>query len=114
MSLVISAGNLGTLALRRFCPRCFWLELKLTDVPFRQPLPGIFSSIDSYVKNVVRIHFDDTGSLPSWYPEVGRVKGYEASMHWSKFQVTHEQTGVTHGFQANNVSLELVLDCQLT
>jgi hypothetical protein len=95
MSLTISAGTLGTLALRRFCPRCFWLELKMKEVPFRQPLPGIFSSIDSYVKNVVRKHYDETGNLPSWYPDVGKVVGYEARMHWRRFQVIHEETGAT-------------------
>ena len=95
MALIISAGTLGSLAAPNFCPRCFWIELRMKKVPFRTPVPGIFSSIDSYVKNVVHGYFDANQQLPPWFPDVGRVIGYEAKMHWSKFSVTDEETGVT-------------------
>jgi hypothetical protein len=49
----ISAKNLGELALHNYCPRCFWLKLKLNNrLPF-QIFPGIFSAIDSYTKDVI-------------------------------------------------------------
>ena len=37
-----------------FCERCFWIHRRLKNIPFQIPMPGIFSSIDSYVKNVMR------------------------------------------------------------
>ena len=95
MALTISAGTLGSLAAPNFCPRCFWIELRMKKVPFRMPMPGIFGSIDSYVKNVVHGYFDANQQLPPWSPQVGRVIGYEAKMHWTNFSVTDSQTGVT-------------------
>ena len=51
--LRISAKNLGAFALPGFCPRCFWLQLRVENrLPF-QIFPGIFSSIDAYTKRVV-------------------------------------------------------------
>jgi len=49
-NLKISAKNLGATALEDFCPRCYWIKLKMGNrLPF-QSFPGIFSSIDSYTK----------------------------------------------------------------
>ena len=93
--LTISAGTLGTLVRRDFCSRCFWTELRSKELPFRMPLPGVFSSIDSYVKNVVRSYFDANGRLPTWFPDVGAVAGYQERMHWSSFQATSERSGAT-------------------
>ncbi|MCL4452413.1 MAG: PD-(D/E)XK nuclease family protein [Candidatus Thermoplasmatota archaeon] len=46
---VISSSNLAA-----FCPRCFWIRMKLGNkVPFRTPPPGIFSSIDAYTKRYI-------------------------------------------------------------
>ena len=54
----ISAKNLGQLVLDDFCPRCFWLKLKLGfKLPF-QIFPGIFSTIDSYSKKITWQYFD--------------------------------------------------------
>jgi hypothetical protein len=53
----ISAKNLGSLALQDFCPRCFYLKLKLRfKLPF-QIFPGIFSSIDSYSKKITWTYY---------------------------------------------------------
>ena len=95
MALTISAVALGALARPSFCPRCFWVQLKLDAVPFQMPMPGIFSSIDSYVKNVVRAYFDFNRRLPTWFPDVGRVVGYEARLHWRRFQARDPHSGVT-------------------
>ncbi|MBI2164892.1 MAG: PD-(D/E)XK nuclease family protein [Chloroflexi bacterium] len=93
--MIISAGTLGSLAQRGFCQRCFWLQLKLESLPFKMPLPGVFSSIDSYVKNVVRTWFDTNGVLPPWFPDIGRVVKYEARMHYTRFSVVDPESEVT-------------------
>lgn len=65
----ISAKNLGAIALPDYCPRCFWIQMKMgfnTDkIPFAK-WPGVFNSIDKYTKMVVHEHFDSTESAPSW------------------------------------------------
>ena len=63
----ISAKALGELALPTFCARCFWLKRKMRNrLPFRQPLPGVFSAIDSITKEVVHGIFDAHDHLPPW------------------------------------------------
>ena len=63
MPLQISGKDLGALAMRDFCPRCFWIQRR-TKLPW-QIFPGIFSSIDSYSKKVVHGQFDKSG-MPGW------------------------------------------------
>lgn len=85
--LTISAKNLGELALPTCCPRCFWLKLKLAHrLPFSF-FPGIFSSIDSYSKNVVHDYFDRHGKAPDWLDGLGELTGYVNPPHWSKFSM---------------------------
>ena len=95
MALTISVGDLGELVKRDFCARCFWIQRKIKRLPFETHLPGIFSSIDGYVKNVVRGHFDANRRLPAWFPDVGDVATYESGLHWSRFQVTDGRSGAT-------------------
>ena len=71
----ISAKDLGWLATVDFCPRCFWIERHAKGLPYQMGFPGIFSSIDSYTKNIVERHFQRSGKLPSWLGEIGEVKG---------------------------------------
>lgn len=67
----ISAKNLGAVALPDFCPRCFWIKLKLHNrLPF-QIFPGIFSSIDSYNKRIVHSWFDKHNAPPAWMRALG-------------------------------------------
>ena len=81
----ISAKNLGSIALKDFCPRCFWIKLKLENkLPF-QIFPGIFSSIDSYTKTIVHSWFDIKGKQPDWLNSLGKFKGYMNPPHHSKF-----------------------------
>lgn len=98
----ISAKNLGEIALPDFCPRCFWLKLRLKNkLPF-QIFPGIFSSIDSYTKRVVYNIFDKFGESPSWLKDLGDVRGYIQSPHYSKFNILDRE---------NNILLTGVPDC---
>jgi len=90
----ISAKNLGALAMPNFCPRCFWLKLRMENkLPF-QTFPGIFSSIDSYTKNIVHGWFDTHGCCPSWLSELGDIKGYINPPHFSKFQIVDKENNV--------------------
>lgn len=94
MSLTISATVLGELAQKGCCPRCFWVKLKSKRLPY-QAFPGIFSSIDRYVKNAAALHFQQDGRLPDWYPSVGNVVALERVPHYTKFTTTDPKTGVT-------------------
>jgi hypothetical protein len=80
----ISAKQLGEIALHNFCPRCFWIKMKMGfKLPF-QIFPGIFNSIDSYTKKISHSFFDKYGRLPKWLEIEGvpiRVPSY------SKYQV---------------------------
>lgn len=90
----ISAKNLGALALPDFCPRCFWLKLRLNNkVPF-QIFPGIFSSIDAYTKNIVQSFFDTNGKFPDWLGSLGDLTGYREPPHYSKFYIVDNESNV--------------------
>ena len=81
----ISAKNLGELALPSFCPRCFWLKLRLNNkLPF-QIFPGIFSSIDAYTKNIIHAWFDRHQCSPPWLAELGELTGYVNPPSSSRF-----------------------------
>ncbi len=98
----ISAKNLGELALPNFCPRCFWLKLKLNNkLPF-QIFPGIFSSIDAYTKNIIHSWFDRNHMAPPWLSGLGELVGYINPPHYSKFYIVNDEndilfTGVPDG-----------------
>jgi len=89
--LQISGKDLGALALKGFCPRCFWIGRR-ADLPW-QIFPGIFSSIDSYSKKVVHGHFDARGA-PGWLAPLGELKGYLEPPSWRAFQVPVEAHGL--------------------
>ena len=90
----ISAKNLGGLALPNFCPRCFWLKLRLNNkLPF-QIFPGIFSSIDSYTKNIIHTYYDLKGKFPSWLVGLGEITGYQKPPHYSKFNIVDHESNV--------------------
>jgi len=61
---VISAKDLGKLAMPDFCPRCFWLERHLGNPP--SIFPGIFSTLDAVTKRNVHWCFSKNRTLPSW------------------------------------------------
>jgi hypothetical protein len=83
----ISAKDLGAVALPDFCPRCFWVKLRLRNrLPF-QIFPGIFSSIDAYTKRVVHAWFDTHQCCPCWLQNLGVLCGYREPPHYSKFML---------------------------
>lgn len=90
----ISAKNLGELAMPNFCPRCFWLKRRLSNkLPF-QIFPGIFSSIDSYTKNIINGYFDNHNRFPSWLGVLGNLTGYKKPPHFSKFNVIDDENNI--------------------
>ncbi|MHA1973162.1 MAG: hypothetical protein ACTSW1_09225, partial [Candidatus Hodarchaeales archaeon] len=79
----ISAKNLGQLALPNYCPRCFYIKLKLNNKLPWQIFPGIFSSIDSYSKKITWTYFEKYKKLPPWFS--GEFVKPIPVPHWSKF-----------------------------
>jgi hypothetical protein len=61
--------------------------------PF-QIFPGIFSSIDSYTKNIVDGWFDTHGWCPSWLSKLGDIKGYVNPPHDSKFRIVDPESDI--------------------
>ena len=91
MPLQISGKDLGALAMKGFCPRCFWISRR-AKLPW-QIFPGIFSSIDSYSKKVVHGQFDKSG-MPGWLSPLGELKGYKDPPSAQKFRVPVEEHGL--------------------
>ena len=67
----ISAKNLGYLQMPGCCKRCFYIKLKLNQKLPWQIFPGIFSSIDSYSKNITWSYFEKYGQVPKWFSPYG-------------------------------------------
>ena len=81
--------------LPTFCPRCFWLRLRLGNrLPF-QIFPGIFSSIDAYTKQITDEWFQKTHHAPPWLSCFGELIESISPPHWSRFTVTDAESGVT-------------------
>ncbi|MBN1618759.1 PD-(D/E)XK nuclease family protein [Candidatus Dojkabacteria bacterium] len=91
--LKISAKNLGILALKDHCPRCFYLKLKMGfRIPY-QIFPGIFSTIDSYSKKITWSHFAKHDKAPAWFGKIGKCRRVIPVPHHSKFYYIDEQLG---------------------
>lgn len=90
----ISGKNLGQLALRDFCPRCFWVRLKCGEkLPF-QIFPGVFASIDSFSKKITNSHFRMHGRIPSWFAGFEDLGQPIKALHHSTFNTLDEDTGI--------------------
>jgi len=92
-SIQISGKNLAALNMADACPRCFWIKNTVKNLPF-QIFPGIFSSIDSHVKNVIHSVFDQTGTAPIWLPELADAVAYQKVPHWQKSKRVDAETGI--------------------
>lgn len=102
----VSAKNIGGLAMPEACPRCFKRDV-LHKIPMA--FPGIFSTIDSHVKEVVHAVFNQTGSLPTWLSNrIGNVTGLIPAPHWTKFNYTDEDLGITVTGVADDIYLSKV------
>ena len=91
----ISVKQLGELALPFNCRRCFWTKSKLKgELPF-QSFPGIFSSIDSYTKKMVKSWFDRHGKAPDWISDMGELMTWIDPPGSKRFFIDHEESGLT-------------------
>lgn len=96
-SLRISGKNLGSIAMPKFCPRCFWYKIHCHfNLPF-QIFPGIFSTIDSYSKEVIHSYFDDHKKLPDWLSGLGEIENYvnPSDLHYSRFNIVYPEASIT-------------------
>ncbi len=92
----ISATMLGRLALTDTCERCFWLSYQTGDkLPFQRPMPGIFSSIDSYTKRAIDAQFQPPNALPNYLKSLGNLIRSIPPPHFTKFTYPDPQMGVT-------------------
>jgi len=91
----ISAKNLGQIALDDFCPRCFWIKLKVNNKLPWQIFPGIFSSIDSYTKKCTHILIDKGLQDLPWLSTLGEITKYHKTPHWSKFTTDFPELAIT-------------------
>ena len=90
----ISAKNLGYLALPDFCPRCFYIKLKLKFILPYQIFPGIFSSIDSYSKKITWAYFQKYKRIPPWLTPFGELVEPVKFPHFSKYFIIDENTNI--------------------
>ena len=93
-NIQVSAKQLSELALPYNCRRCFWIKAKLKGKLPYQSFPGIFSSIDSYTKKMVKGWFDRHGKAPEWMSDLGTLKEYINPPGSRKFFIDHEETGL--------------------
>lgn len=104
--LKISAKNLGYTALESFCPRCYWIKLRMSHSLPWQSFPGIFSSIDAFTKHCVHQMIDTglaTGNWPYWMEPFGKISKYEKVPHWSKSLFNDEKSGITISGMADDI-----------
>ena len=52
--------------------KVYQVKILYRFVPYR--FPGIFSSIDSYTKNIVERYVEKNGELPEWMDSIGDIK----------------------------------------
>ena len=90
----VSAKQLGELALRYHCRRCFWVKAKMKGKLPYQSFPGIFSSIDSYTKKAVLGWFKRHKEAPPWLKELGELKECIDPPGFRKFFVDDEKIGI--------------------
>ena len=90
----IAARLLAELVSQRYCPRCFWLKMKMEGkLPF-QAFPGIFSSFDAFQKKLTAEHWHKQQSMPSWLKCFGQISELVPVAHWSQFRATDEISGL--------------------
>ncbi len=90
----ISCKDLGALALKNFCPRCFWIKRRCENkLPF-QIFPGIFSSIDGYTKKITNVHYEKSSLVPKWLLPFGDFVKPMKVPHFSKFFAMDLETNI--------------------
>ena len=76
------------------CKRCFYIKLKLNQKLPWQIFPGIFSSIDSYSKNITWTYFEKYKKLPPWFSPFGDFIEPISVPHHNRFYIIDEKTNI--------------------
>lgn len=77
----IGAKDLGSTALKEFCPRCFWIKRNLRKPP--GVFPGIFSTLDKASKDATHLAYEKEGRVPDWMPFENVQKVEKGSLHFN-------------------------------
>jgi hypothetical protein len=106
--LEITARNLGSLTLAKYCPRCLWYLLRLRfHAPFNSFGAGIFNAMERAERAVVTYYLDDRGCLPKEFsPFCDCTARIEYPNHWSKFRYQHESGVILYGVPDDIFKLE--------
>lgn len=92
--LKISGKNLAELAMPYICSACFRIKANLEmqtsiqnkRIPYQMPMPGVFSNLDSHIKEVVKHYFETYKKVPPWFPSIGEeIIGIEKAPGWQGF-----------------------------
>jgi hypothetical protein len=88
----ISAKNLAQLNNENTCLRCFWNLLQLRHrTPFNI-FPSIFSTFDSFQKQLVENAFEKTGKFPKWLGDMADAVGLADSP--PRMEHIHQRTNI--------------------
>lgn len=90
---VISAKNLGFLALPDYCIRCFWIKCRMEFKFPYQIFPSIFIHLDLYQKKITNSYYDKNRCVPKWLQLLGSGAPMDCP-HWSKFYYTDPETNI--------------------
>lgn len=78
---IISAKDLGQLAMPNFCPQCFWLQRHFGKPP--SIFPGIFSTLDAITKRSTHASFSQTNLPPDWLKAPEAVDVVEGNTYFN-------------------------------
>lgn len=99
----ISGKNIAKLNLETTCPVCFKIETYLESqspiqkkkIPFSMGFPGVFSEFDSHIKTSVKNHFVKNGSMPAWFPDLGKkIVDIIPPPGWQNFNAINKEHGL--------------------
>ncbi len=97
----ISGKNLGAMALKDFCPRCFYIKLH-SKIPW-QIFPGIFNSIDAYTKRCIHALIEQGLQDKTYLAKLGSIKRYHQPPNWRKFQLLYSDLNIILSGEADNI-----------
>lgn len=97
--IAITARNLGSLTLDKYCPRCLWYLLRMKfHPPFDSFGAGIFYALEKSEKAVIGHFLESDGCLPKEFaPFCDCVERVDYPTHWSKFRYEHESGIILYG-----------------
>lgn len=97
--LAISPRNLGITMLATFCPRCFWMLMRLRfHAPFDHGGGALWTYMQQIQEAQVGHHIEKNGRLPKEFSPFCDINGRaEFPKHWSKFRYQHKSGVILYG-----------------